>query len=134
MATPAAQKPVPPPTDITKEFWAATEDEKLLLQDDGGRAQFYPRPSATADGKTLAWREAKGTGTLVAITTCRVPGPGFEAPYLVGIVQLDEGPRVFATVVNAQPGDVSPGQKMRMTWTASGGPMKLYAFEPAPTS
>jgi uncharacterized OB-fold protein len=43
---------------------------------------------------------SKTEGTLVAHTLCHTPAPGFEAltPYILGIVKLVEGPRVFARV------------------------------------
>jgi uncharacterized protein len=47
----------------------------------------------------LAWREAKGTGTVYAITlVTRAPSDSFRAlvPYTLVLVTLDEGPRVMA--------------------------------------
>lgn len=126
----------PQPSDVSREFWAATAAGKFLLQHDERKADrfvFPPRPVLDEHGKPRSWTEASGTGVLVAMTLCRVPARGFQdkTPYLVGIVKLDEGPRVFATIVNAQTGDIRPGQKMRMVWLDDGGELRLYAFEPA---
>ncbi len=133
MADKPVQMPELRPSDVTKEFWAATARGKFLLrQDERAQSMFPPRPRPSKDGKPPVWREASGAGVLMAVTLCRVPARGFEdkAPYLVGIVKLDEGPRVFATLNNAQ--GVRPGQKMRMVWLDGAGALKLYAFEPAP--
>jgi uncharacterized protein len=48
---------------------------------------------------TLAWREAKGTGTVYAVTVVtRAPSESFRALvlYTLVLVTLDEGPRVMA--------------------------------------
>ncbi len=136
MADKPSQTPKLRPSDVTKEFWAATAAGRFLLQHDERNADrfvFPPRPVLGQGGNRRPLAEASGTGVLVATTVCRVPAPGFhnKTPYLVGIVKLDEGPRVFATIVNAQAGDIRPGRKMRMVWLDSGSEPRLYAFEPA---
>jgi uncharacterized OB-fold protein len=131
----AKEKPLPRPSDVTAPFWAATRERKFLLQYDprAGRYQFYPRPvSVFGNSDALEWREAKGTGKLIAHTLCRAPAPGFEAeaPYLLGLVELDEGPRVFARLVNVAPDAIAIGGRMRIVWQDASPDLKLYAFEP----
>ena len=112
------------PTNLSKPFWDGLAAKKLLLQFDpaGKRYQFYPRPGA------FEWKESKGKGVLVANALVHTPAEGFEkdAPYAVGIVRLDEGPRIFARLV----GDgLKPGMRMRMVWNdkLAGLP---FQFEP----
>jgi uncharacterized protein len=127
-----AERPMPKPSDFTRTFWEATARGELLLQQDAasGRCQFYPRAVNLFGEGPLSNRPAAGTGTLIAITNVRTPAPGFEPPYLVGIVSLDEGPRVFARVLNAPPG-LAPGAKMKLVWDNEGPGPHVYAFEPA---
>jgi len=135
MAEKPDQAPAIAPSDVSREFWAATANGKFLLQQDKAPASLFPpRPRQVTGGKPPSFREASGTGVLVAVTLCRVPARGFKdkAPYLVGIVKLDEGARVFATLVNAQAGAIRPGQKMRMVWLDGEGETRRYAFEPVP--
>jgi uncharacterized OB-fold protein len=120
------------PSDVSAEFWAAAERGEFLLQHDAQsrRSQFFPRPvnlfgEAKPQGKT-----ASGRGTLIAVTTVRVPAPGFEAPYSVGLIKLAEGPRVFARLLNTEP-EIAPGRKMRLVWEPGGEGPQLYAFEPS---
>lgn len=84
----------------------------------------------TNDG-TLDWRESKGTGTLVAFTLTHFPAPGFEAelPYLEGIVQMDEGPRVFAPIAHARYEALKVGMRMRVCWPQSAGGEHPFQFE-----
>lgn len=126
------ERPTPMPSDISREFWTATQDGEFVLQHDAqsGRSQFYPRPvNLFSESKTTS-KAAAGSGTLVAVTTIRTPVPGITSPYLVGIVRLDEGPRVFARLLNAAP-DIAPGHRMKLAWQADEGATRLYAFAPA---
>lgn len=107
-------------------FWEAVRQHKLLLQYDpkAKRYQFFPRPiSLHSDSAALEWREAKGTGTLVAFTLTYFPAPGFEAelPYLEGLIQLDEGPRIFAPIANSTYETLKVGMRMRVRWPAADG-------------
>ena len=68
-----------------------------------GLFQFYPRPFCLrcAAGE-LEWRDASGNGRLHTFSVLeRTPNPEFQGdlPYVLGIVELDEGVRVTADVV-----------------------------------
>jgi uncharacterized OB-fold protein len=122
-------------TKLTHPFWQATKERRFLLQYDPqtDRYQFYPRPISLYSTTPLVWREAKGDGTLVAHTLCHTPAPGFAAltPYILGIVKLAEGPRVFARVIEAEYGDLRIGQRMRLVWGDELGDGREYLFAPA---
>jgi uncharacterized OB-fold protein len=49
----------------------------------------------------------RGSGKIVSFTVIRYPPRGFEkeAPYVVGLIDLDDGPRVIARI-KANPEDV----------------------------
>jgi hypothetical protein len=121
-------------TILTHPFWQATKQRKFLLQYDGkaDRYQFYPRPISLYSTDPLVWREAKGEGTLVAYTLCHTPAPGFAAltPYILGLVKLVEGPRVFARVVDAKYEDLRIGQSMVLAWGEEFGDGREYLFVP----
>jgi uncharacterized OB-fold protein len=127
-----SERATPKPSDISREFWTATQRGEFLVQHDAasGRSQFYPRPGNLFGESPTTSKPASGLGILIAVTTVRTPVPGLESPYLVGIVRLDEGPRVFARLLNAE-SDIAPGQKMKLVWEAGEGETRLYAFEPA---
>lgn len=122
-------------TDLTHPFWQATKERRFLLQYDAkaDRYQFYPRPVSLYSTTPLEWREAKGDGTLIAQTLCHTPAPGFKAltPYILAIVQLSEGPRVFARVTDVKYEDLKVGQKMKIVWGDELGDGREYLFAPA---
>jgi uncharacterized protein len=124
-----------PETALTRPFWQATKQRRFLLQYDPGadRYQFYPRPISLYSNAALEWREAAGDGVLVAQTLCHTPAPGFAAltPYILGLVRLREGPRVFARVTDATYDDLKIGQPMKIVWGEEFGDGREYLFAPA---
>ncbi|MEP9377526.1 OB-fold domain-containing protein [Aquabacter sp. CN5-332] len=117
-------------TKLTEPFWNAVQERRFLLQYDkaADRYQFYPRPlSLFSDPGETEWREASGLGKLVACSRCHAPAPGFEGevPYLLGLVALDEGPRVFAQIEGEEAPSI--GARMRIAWHEEDGRV-LYKF------
>lgn len=113
-------------------FWAGVRAHRLMLQYDAqaGRYLFYPRPlGLNAAGAALEWRESKGRGKLVAFTLTHFPAPGFEAitPYAEVLVQLDEGPRIFAPLQGTDYAALAVGQRVRIAWPEAGA-QKAHPF------
>jgi uncharacterized OB-fold protein len=68
-----------------------------------GHRQFYPRALCTACGADPAWAEASGRGTVHTYTIVRQYGaPPFkdELPYVVAVIELDEGVRMVGNVTD----------------------------------
>jgi len=81
-----------------------------------GRHYFPPRsfcPDCRRGGKIVEYR-FPGTGTVVSHTVIRSASEQFEniTPYVLAIIQLDEGPRLTSQVV-AKPEDVAVGTRVR---------------------
>lgn len=132
----ATEKPVPHATVDSEAFWAACDEERLTIQRCGacGAAQFYPRNRCVACGSgDLSLQDAAGTGTVFTFTVNhRAPTEAFaaEAPYVIALVDLDEGPRMMMNVIGCEPGDVSIGMKVRVVFEAR-GERKLPQATPA---
>ena len=47
--------------------------------------------------------EINGKGEIKTYTVIRVPPEGFEGPYVVGMVELEEGPWVMGNIVDIDP-------------------------------
>lgn len=81
-----------------------------------GRHFFPPRtfcPDCRRSGKIVDHKFA-GTGTVVTYTVIRTASEQFEqmTPYVLAIVQLDEGPRFTAQLV-CTPEEVTFGMRVR---------------------
>ncbi len=57
----------------------------------------------------------KGIGSIFSFTEISAPPEGFEeqAPYVLAIIQLQEGPRLTAQIVDAHGKDVKIGDKVQ---------------------
>ncbi len=120
-----AKRPLPNPNEYdTREFWAATKEQKLVYQqcDHCGTVVFHPRRHCTGClGNALSWREAAGTGTVYTFSVVRQSyHPFFRAqvPYAVAWIDLDEGPRILSNIIGvADPAkDVAIGQRVTVVW------------------
>lgn len=119
---------IPPPTitALTASFWKAAETGRLLIQrcQACGAAVFYPRALCPhCWSPSLKWEAASGRGTLRSFSAVHRPGhPGWlpVAPYLVGLVGLEEGPTMISLILagNAQP---TVGDPLRLEPTNIGG-------------
>jgi hypothetical protein len=96
---------VPWPGPTAAPFFAAARARRLVLPHcprDG--YFFYPRSRCPRClGDDWSWRDASGRGRVHAFTVDRVghlPGLERAVPYAVAIVELDEGPRLAARIVD----------------------------------
>ena len=77
-------------------------------------------------------------GILYSYTIVRIPPAGWpgDIPYVLGQVELPQGPQVLAEVIDCEHGDLKIGMDVVMTLQAvpaeGGGPDKaVYKFRPA---
>ncbi|WP_226005117.1 Zn-ribbon domain-containing OB-fold protein [Natrinema salinisoli] len=127
--------PVPVPTGATAPFWAATLEGELRYQQcDCGNRQLYPRAVCTACGaEDPPFAASEGVGTIYTYTVCHVPGePGFaeRTPYVVGAVELAEGPRLLA-LIDADPESLEVGAPVAVTFWQVSDDAAIPVFVPA---
>lgn len=96
-------KPAPIPSDVSKGFWAAFQDGRLVAQHCNrcNRFQHYPKAVCVRCwGTDLEWRQLTGTGTVYTFSIVhRGPSKEFsDTPYAVGLVDLDEGVRMMTGI------------------------------------
>jgi uncharacterized OB-fold protein len=98
------RKPRPVPTGVSQPYWDGLREHKLLMQRcaDCQQLQFYPRSGCRHCGGThLSWEQMSGSGHIYSYTVIhRPPFKAFAAdvPYVYAVIELDEGPRVIATI------------------------------------
>ena len=129
-------KPRPRPNAESAPFWRATGEHRFLFQTcrGCGHRQFHPRGRCRAcHGRDLDWTEAAGTGRLHSFTVVhRPPRPAFQAdvPYVLALVDLDEGVRFMAQVRNCAPDDARIDMPVRIAWEDLGDGIALPQVEP----
>lgn len=135
MNTNVRPRPIPKPTPTTQPFWDGAKKKKLMLQYDPSKKkfQFWPRDCSVRTGKrNLQWKASSGKGFLYSYTTTYVPTPGFEGktPYLVGLIELDEGVRIIGNLINVKEDDVKIGMRVKVAWEPMSEDINYFAFEP----
>lgn len=112
------------------QFHEYLQEGRFMIQRSktDGRYVFYPRmvnPHTNEDD--LEWVEASGEAIVYATTTTsRRPEQGGN--YNVALVDLAEGPRMMARVVDVDPEDVAIGMKLKARiGDINGKPVVLFA-------
>lgn len=100
---------LPRPTPETLPFWEGARNHRLVLPwcRDCGKPHFYPRALCPhCLSQALDWRDASGRGKLHTYVINHKPAKGFTAPYVIAVVELDEGVRMLSNLV--LPGTPTP--------------------------
>lgn len=97
--------PLPQADNVSAPFWAGAAEGKVLYQECPacGHRQFYPRAMCTQCAATPEWKEASGKGTVHTFTVIRQnwANPFREQlPYVVAMVELDEGVRMMSNITD----------------------------------
>jgi uncharacterized protein len=131
--------PLPIPDPVTRPFWESLKAHAIELQKCGGCGRFvyYPRavcPACLSDD--LAWTPVSGRGVVHAFTIPgRHPNPAFAArlPYVVALVELEEGPRILSNLVavDPTPDAVKIGMPVEIVYDDVTEEMTLPRFRPA---
>jgi uncharacterized OB-fold protein len=111
---PIAGRPLPAPDNVSRVFWEAAARGEILYQEcpSCGRRQLYPRAMCIRCADEPEWRPASGRGTVHTFTVIRqnLAQPFRDlVPYVVAMVDLDEGPRMITNVTDCDPDDVYIG-------------------------
>jgi uncharacterized protein len=101
--------PLPSPDPVTRPFWESVRGHAMQLQRCRGCARFIFYPRAVCPfclGDDLPWTPVSGRGVVHAFTIpYRHPHPAFgaRAPYVVALIELEEGARMLSTLVGVEP-------------------------------
>jgi len=127
--------PFPEPrTAEARHFFAAAAAGRLELQRCAAcsRVWFFPRPACVACGATdYAWIRASGRGSLHSFSIVRrAPSEAFRArlPYVVALIDLDEGPRMMANIVGDDALEAEIGDPLELLFEDRGEGRRLPQF------
>lgn len=128
-------KPKPDITKLNASYWEGTAKGELRVQHcskcDALFRFTHPRCPECWAGE-LDWKVAKGTGTLATYSVLHVaPFEAFEGslPYVLALIDLDEGVRMMANIVECAPADVKIGMKLSVIYEDRDG-VALPQFRP----
>ena len=128
----------PKPTALSQPFWEGTTARELRFQrcGDCDAAVWYPRLRCPCClGDDLRWMRSSGQGSIYTFNVMRRPGNPMmadEVPYVVALIDLDEGYRMLTNITGCAPEAIECGQRVEVAWDVelSDG-RRLPTFAPA---
>ncbi len=129
------RRPLPTITGESMPYWQATTRGELLIQRcrDCKEYQFYPRGicSNCFNGK-IDWVRSSGKGTVWTYTITRQNRtPGFDdGPYVLALIELEEGVKMFSNVVGCDPFEVQIGMEVEVTFQRATRDISVPFFKP----
>jgi uncharacterized OB-fold protein len=126
--------PLPRPNAQTRPYWDGAAAGELRYQrcDGCGHVQRIPRSLCEqCHGRQLNWLNSQRTGTVLTFTTVyRAPLPVFKesVPYVIVMVDMDEGFRVMANAMPECRAGLEIGARVRIGFQEVHG-MVLPALE-----
>jgi uncharacterized OB-fold protein/acyl dehydratase len=122
----------------TKFFWDGVNAHELRIQKrPDGSLQHPPVPAIWQDKEAqIEYQVASGKGTVFSFVVHHAPKvPGRTLPFVIALVELDEGVRMLGELRNVDPATVEIGMPVRTTYIDfpegdSGPAWTLYAWEP----
>lgn len=134
MSTKAAGIPLPRPTALSRPHWDGCREGVLRVQRcrDCGHFVFIPQPVCTrCHTDALDWVTSTGRGTVYSYTVVhRPPRPAFAVPYVVAIVELEEGWHMLTNLVECRPEDARVGMPVEVAFRAMSDAITLPYFRP----
>ena len=137
MSTPQVLAPAPRVTALNRPFWDGCDAGELRLQrcvnPACSRAVYYPRVCCPfCQGPDLEWFVASGRGRVITHTTVRrTHHDGFNvyAPYVFAAIELQEGPCLYARLVDAPIDATLIGRAVRVRFDRSARGPTVPVFE-----
>jgi uncharacterized OB-fold protein len=128
---------IPEPTPETREFWEGAKRGELRIQRcrSCGKAYFFPRPFCPhCSSQDVEWFTASGRGRLYSYVINHRAAPGFQvwAPYVIAVIQLEEGPRMMTNIIGVEPlpENLPIDMPVEVSWEQQNDDISLPLFKP----
>ena len=128
-------RPAPVPDIESEPYWKAAHEGRLIVQrcTECGNTQLYPRWRCLRCRGQVEWVDATGGGTVYSFTVIRQNfSRSFRhlIPYVVALVDLEEGPRFMSNIVGCAPEEVHIGLPVEVLFEAVSEDASLPMFQP----
>jgi len=122
-------KPIPVPDEVSKPFWDACNERRLIVQNCTAcnRLQYPPQKTCAACGSAahLEWREVSGRGRIngyCVMYESRVGPLQADQPFNIAVIELEEDPAI--KLLSSLPGtpleEVPVGAKVEVDYQEVG--------------
>jgi uncharacterized OB-fold protein len=132
---PPKPRPAPVPDHDSAPYWKAAHEGRLLVQrcQDCDEFQLYPRDRCLTCRGPVANVSASGRGTIYSFTVIRqnYARPFRDwIPYVVALVELEEGPRVMSNLIDCDPDAVQVGMPVEARFEVVSDDAGIVLFAP----
>ena len=128
------ERPSPTPNDLTKPFWEAINERRMVLQNctDCNQLHYPPKQNCQKCGSAdhMEWKEVEGKGHIdvyLVIQDSRIRGFRPAQPINFAIITLDEDPGInfLSNLPGTAPGEVPVGAAVELIFEPTGGSDQL---------
>jgi len=129
-------KPKPRPAPESLPYWETAKEHRLALPHCDDCAQFWFPPSRTCPhclSMNFAFKSVSGRGKVFSFVTFhRVYRPAFaeDVPYVVALVELDEGPRLLTNILGVSPDEVRCEMAVEVVFDDYDADVSIPKFKP----
>jgi uncharacterized OB-fold protein len=117
------EKFLPEINALTRPFWESCKNHQLKMQYCTRCTTWiwYPKAWCPNCGKrdSIEWRSLSGNGEIYSFTIIRQVIDNSLAfqqdlPFVIALIELEEGPRIYSNVTGSKPEDISIGDKLSL--------------------
>lgn len=131
----ASAKPIPEADPESKPFWDGVRDHVLLIQECchcGKRRLPATTYCPACRSSESAWVKASGRGRVFSWIVVHHPVPreayAKEVPYVVVLIELDEGVRIVSNLVGSEVSAIAADMKVQVVFDEAPGQITLPRF------
>jgi uncharacterized OB-fold protein len=129
-------KPLPQPTPWSKPFWEGCKRNELLIQkcEECHNLIMYPKlfcPHCLSPN--LQWEKSSGKGKIYSYSVVHAYAPtafSKDVPYIVAVVELDEGVRMMSSIVQCNPEEIQCDIPVEVVFEKVTDEITLPKFKP----
>ncbi len=129
-------KPLPEFRPETKPFWDACKNHELMLPKSKETNEFFFYPRALSPGDDMAeveWGQASGKAKVWTYSIHHMgPTKAYkgDGPYVVALVETEEGVKMMTNIVDCNPNDVHVGMDVEVVFDDVTEEVTLPKFKP----
>ena len=132
-----SQRPKPDTRNAGSAYWKAAARGELLVPTCRAcdKPFWHPRPHCpTCGSEDVHWKAASGNGTVYTYTIVRRSSDAYfrqRVPYVVAMIELDEGVRLMGNIVGCAPETVAVGLPVEVFFAPVAEDVALPFWRPA---
>jgi uncharacterized protein len=131
------EKPLPEFRPETKPYWDACKRHEFVLPKSKTTGEFFFYPRAVSPGadmtQDIEWVKASGKAKVWTFAIHNMgPTPAYrnEPPYVVALVETQEGVKMMTNIVGCNPKDVHIGMDVEVVFDDVTSEVTLPKFKP----